>query len=147
MLIHAITPIFPLQVSKSFRTHKRNVSIICSTKTSTSATVNTSHSIFKAIRNKRSTCLTIATSLFAAYAVLATAYAGALEQAPQDPETLSNIPQTLSGECEVPSHCKKAKIQRPKSKKAEKCTSKCVTTCILGGDGSPGEGPLNIRRF
>ncbi|KAI5392654.1 hypothetical protein KIW84_060004 [Lathyrus oleraceus] len=53
-------------------------------------------------------------------------------------ETLSNIPQTLSGEG------KKAKIQKPKSRKAESCTVKCVTTCIRGGEGSPGEGPLNV---
>ncbi|KAG7587573.1 hypothetical protein ISN45_Aa02g027430 [Arabidopsis thaliana x Arabidopsis arenosa] len=57
---------------------------------------------------------------------------------PQDGETLSNIPQTLSGE-----DCKKQRIQRPKSKNAEKCTVKCVNTCIRSGDG---EGPINIRR-
>ncbi|KAH9308020.1 hypothetical protein KI387_035931, partial [Taxus chinensis] len=38
------------------------------------------------------------------------------------------------------------RIQKPKSKKAESCTTKCVVTCIRGGAGSPGEGPLNIRR-
>ncbi|OAP13215.1 hypothetical protein AXX17_AT1G73720 [Arabidopsis thaliana] len=58
---------------------------------------------------------------------------------PQDGETLSNVPQTLSGE-----DCKKQRIQRPKSKNAEKCTVKCVNTCIRSGDG---EGPINIRRY
>ncbi|KAG5223432.1 Mitochondrial import inner membrane translocase [Salix suchowensis] len=83
------------------------------------------------------------TSLFAACAVLASAASGA------ETETLSNIPQTLSGgECASvsPKDCKKARIQRPKSRKAESCTIKCVTTCIRGGEGSPGEGPLNVRR-
>ncbi|KAJ8751160.1 hypothetical protein K2173_016341 [Erythroxylum novogranatense] len=73
--------------------------------------------------------------------------------------TLSNIPQTLSAGDDDESNCGSApadctgnrksgvrRIQRPKSRKAESCTSKCVSTCILGGDGSPGEGPLNIRR-
>nr|DAD46358.1 TPA_asm: hypothetical protein HUJ06_004588 [Nelumbo nucifera] len=60
-------------------------------------------------------------------------------------DTLSNIPQILSGECASPTDCKKARIQRPKSRKAEACTTKCVTTCIRGGAGSPGEGPLNAR--
>lgn len=69
---------------------------------------------------------------------VSTAYAE-LPPPPQDGETLSNVPQTLSGE-----DCKKQRIQRPKSKNAEKCTVKCVNTCIRGGDG---EGPLNIRRF
>lgn len=64
-----------------------------------------------------------------------------------EPETLSNIPQTLSGECRSAKDCKKARIQKPKSRKAESCTIKCVTTCIRGGDGSPGEGPLNVRRY
>ncbi|CAL0332111.1 unnamed protein product [Lupinus luteus] len=61
-------------------------------------------------------------------------------------ETLSNIPQTLSSECTATdsSSCKKPKIQRPKSRKAESCTVKCVTTCIRGGAG---EGPLNLTRY
>jgi hypothetical protein len=63
-------------------------------------------------------------------------------------ETFSNIPQTLSGECITGEQdCKKrGRIQKPKSRKAESCTIKCVTTCIRGGGGSPGEGPLNVRK-
>ncbi|CAK7339765.1 unnamed protein product [Dovyalis caffra] len=95
------------------------------------------------------------TSLFAACAVLASTAAGVGIESPKqqqqqaETETLSNIPQTLSGgECASvsPKDCKKARIQRPKSRKAESCTIKCVTTCIRGGEGSPGEGPLNVRR-
>ncbi|XP_068639153.1 uncharacterized protein [Aristolochia californica] len=78
----------------------------------------------------------------AAVGVLAAAVIlSAASQSPPDPETLSNIPQTLSGDDGKP-----ARIQRPKSRKAESCTIKCVTTCIRGGAGSPGEGPLNARR-
>ncbi|KAL8259210.1 hypothetical protein R6Q59_027163 [Mikania micrantha] len=67
---------------------------------------------------------------------------------PDAAETLSNIPQTLSGDCVQgqSGDCKKPRIQKPKSRKAESCTLKCVTTCIRGGDGSPGEGPLNVWR-
>lgn len=79
----------------------------------------------------------------AVIASIATADATNYEQE----ETLSNIPQTLSGECRSAQDCKKAKIQKPKSRTAESCTIKCVTTCIRGGDGSPGEGPLNVRRY
>ncbi|XP_006349509.1 uncharacterized protein [Solanum tuberosum] len=62
-------------------------------------------------------------------------------------ETFSNVPQTLSGDCvDGQKDCKKARIQRPKSRQAEICTVKCVNTCIRGGSGSPGEGPLNVRR-
>ncbi|KAL3623774.1 hypothetical protein CASFOL_032590 [Castilleja foliolosa] len=86
----------------------------------------------------------------AAFAAAALVFsAGAIEVAtPAQPdETLSNIPQTLDSVCSPEQNCKKRyKIQRPKSRKAETCTGKCVTTCIQGGFGSPGEGPFNIRR-
>ncbi|GLJ24876.1 hypothetical protein SUGI_0475780 [Cryptomeria japonica] len=55
-------------------------------------------------------------------------------------DAFSDIPQTLSGADKGP------RIQKPKSRKAESCTIKCVVTCIRGGAGSPGEGPLNVRR-
>ncbi|KAK6263831.1 hypothetical protein SCA6_019265 [Theobroma cacao] len=86
----------------------------------------------------------LASSFLAAAALMVSA-AGAAD-VPQDSETLSNIPQTLSGECASSKDCKKPRIQRPKSRKAESCTTKCLATCIRGGVGSPGEGPLNIRR-
>ncbi|KAK8581337.1 hypothetical protein V6N13_144366 [Hibiscus sabdariffa] len=85
----------------------------------------------------------LAGSFLAAAAVLVPAALPA--EVPQDLETLSNIPQTLSGECSSAKDCKKPRIQRPKSRKAELCTIKCVTTCITGGDRSLGEGPFNIR--
>uniref|UniRef100_A0A0D9VC17 Uncharacterized protein n=1 Tax=Leersia perrieri TaxID=77586 RepID=A0A0D9VC17_9ORYZ len=56
--------------------------------------------------------------------------------------TLCNVPPTLSGEDK-----QAEKIKHPKSASAARCTSKCVSTCILGGAGSPGvDGPFNIRR-
>lgn len=86
------------------------------------------------------------TTFLTATAVIAASIATAY--ATYEPEsTLSNIPQTLSGECRSAQDCKKAKIQKPKSRKAESCTIKCVTTCIRGGEGSPGEGPLNVTRY
>ncbi|KAG2725853.1 hypothetical protein I3760_01G085800 [Carya illinoinensis] len=98
-------------------------------------------------RNLLSRCKLAVTGLLAAAAVISYAAVGAAAiEAPPQPETLSNIPQTLSGECASPKDCKKARIQRPKSRKAESCTIKCVTTCIRGGEGSPGEGPFNVRR-
>ncbi|PKU87816.1 uncharacterized protein LOC110092436 isoform X1 [Dendrobium catenatum] len=65
--------------------------------------------------------------------------AAVLFSSPVPPEeTLANIPQTLSGE-----DARQTRIQRPRSKKAESCTAKCVGTCVRGGAG---EGILNIRR-
>ncbi|GAV68441.1 hypothetical protein CFOL_v3_11944 [Cephalotus follicularis] len=89
----------------------------------------------------------IAIGLLSAAALVVSA-AGAIETPPQLSETLSNIPQELSSECTASAakDCNKPRIQKPKSRKAESCTIKCVTTCIRGGEGSPGEGPLNVRR-
>ncbi|KAL3841240.1 hypothetical protein ACJIZ3_025831 [Penstemon smallii] len=91
----------------------------------------------------------IAAAAVATAAAVLVLSAGAIEVAtPQQPEeTLSNIPQTLSSVCTPEQKdCKKSyRIQRPKSRKAEKCTSKCAGTCLLGGFGAPGEGPFNIR--
>ncbi|KAK9757055.1 hypothetical protein RND81_01G137200 [Saponaria officinalis] len=82
---------------------------------------------------------------FAGVGVLAAAVV--LSTPPPSEETLSNIPQNLSGNCDSSPNlidCEEVKvkrIQKPKSRNAERCTSKCVTTCTRGGD----EGPLNVR--
>ncbi|XVE91160.1 hypothetical protein DITRI_Ditri20bG0132200 [Diplodiscus trichospermus] len=96
----------------------------------------------KLIRYSRR-CNLAASFLVVAAAVTISA-AGAAE-VPQDSETLSNIPQTLSGECASIKDCKKPRIQRPKSRKAESCTLNCLATCIKGDERSLGERPLNIR--
>ncbi|KAG6397282.1 hypothetical protein SASPL_143448 [Salvia splendens] len=88
-----------------------------------------------------------AVSIAAATAALVLSAGAIVVAAPAD-ETLSNVPQTLSSVCGPDQKdCRKRyKIQKPNSKKAEACTNKCTSTCIRGGFGSPGEGPLNIRR-
>ncbi|XP_050379831.1 uncharacterized protein LOC126797208 [Argentina anserina] len=92
-------------------------------------------------------CIVATAGFLAATAVLASAATvGLAIESPEQGDTLANIPQTLSSDCTLPQDCKKARIQKPKSRKAESCTSKCVTTCIRGGEGSPGEGPFNVRR-
>ncbi|KAL6144369.1 PREDICTED: uncharacterized protein LOC101303248 [Fragaria vesca subsp. vesca] len=92
-------------------------------------------------------CIVATAGFLAAAAVLASAATvGLAIESPEQGDTLANIPQTLSGECILPNDCKKARIQKPKSRQAESCTIKCVTTCIRGGEGSPGEGPFNVRR-
>lgn len=97
--------------------------------------------------SSRAVTIVLVAATAAASVLLSTVGVNAAEiQSQQDTETLSNIPQTLSGECVLAKDCKKARIQKPKSRQAESCTIKCVTTCIRGGEGSPGEGPLNVRK-
>lgn len=59
---------------------------------------------------------------------------------PSPSDTYQNVPSTISGAD------KPRRIQKPNSAKAESCTRKCVATCIRGGGGAPGEGPLNVRK-
>ncbi|KAK3152113.1 hypothetical protein QOZ80_2BG0154590 [Eleusine coracana subsp. coracana] len=62
---------------------------------------------------------------------------------PGTSEPLCNLPPELSGELQG----EKSKIRHPKSDQAARCTSKCVSTCVLGGYGAPGVGgPFNVRR-
>jgi hypothetical protein len=62
-------------------------------------------------------------------------------------EPLCNLPPTLSGE-EGGRQGETNRIRHPKSDRAARCTSKCVSTCVLGGYGAPGvAGPFNIRRY
>ncbi|WOL08527.1 hypothetical protein Cni_G17280 [Canna indica] len=102
----------------------RSSSIRATTRTTAAAMASAKRSI-----------LSSAPALLAAIVVFTTAAA-----VPSFEDTLYDVPQTLSGDDK-----KQAKIQRPKSRQAERCVGKCVTTCILGGAGSPGEGPFNVR--
>uniref|UniRef100_A0ACD5V6B6 Uncharacterized protein n=3 Tax=Avena sativa TaxID=4498 RepID=A0ACD5V6B6_AVESA len=63
------------------------------------------------------------------------------EAAPKD--TFRNVPGTLAGEDGKEAE----RIKHPRSPEAARCTSKCVSTCVLGGAGAPGiGGPFNVRR-
>ena len=150
MLIHSPCPAIFHRTSTYLRSVKCNInnntlSIINKNTASSSISIikNTTTSLIGAC----SSCRVGLTGFLVAAVVISSAAGVRAIEAPQESETLSNIPQTLSGECALPKDCKKARIQRPKSRKAESCTIKCVTTCIRGGEGSPGEGPFNVRRY
>ena len=38
-----------------------------------------------------------------------------------------------------------ALISGPKGREIEDCAKKCVTTCVRGGQGGPGLGPMAVR--
>ncbi|XP_003570903.1 uncharacterized protein LOC100841949 isoform X3 [Brachypodium distachyon] len=65
------------------------------------------------------------------------------QAAPAPEDTMRNVPRTLSGEEGKGAE----RIKHPRSPMAARCTSKCVSTCVLGGAGAPGVGgPFNVRR-
>jgi hypothetical protein len=37
-------------------------------------------------------------------------------------------------------------LEGPKGKEIQQCTRKCVPTCIRGGQGAPGLGPMSVSR-
>lgn len=86
--------------------------------------------------------------LLQAPAVVALAVALAVSSSPGPAsEPLCNLPPTLSGEDGGGRQGEANRIRHPKSDRAARCTSKCVSTCVLGGYGAPGvAGPFNIRR-
>lgn len=86
--------------------------------------------------------------LLQAPAVVALAAALAVSSSPGPAsEPLCNLPPTLSGEDGGGRQGEANRIRHPKSDRAARCTSKCVSTCVLGGYGAPGiAGPFNIRR-
>ncbi|XP_050223600.1 uncharacterized protein LOC126673484 isoform X2 [Mercurialis annua] len=149
MLVHIPNPIASPPLFRT-RTRTQKITIFNNKKNTTNT--------FSHLRRASSGCAIIIASYVAAWTVVVAAGAVVLDggsaalqrQQQEDAEssTLANIPQTLSSGCESSSakDCKRPRIQKPKSRKAESCTLKCLTTCIRGGGGSPGEGPLNIRR-
>lgn len=86
-----------------------------------------------------------------AVVALAAALAVSSSSSPGSPpvsEPLCNLPPTLSGEDGGGRQGEANRIRHPKSDRAARCTSKCVSTCVLGGYGAPGvAGPFNIRRY
>jgi hypothetical protein len=81
-----------------------------------------------------------------AVVALAAALAVSAPAPPPGSEPLCNLPPTLSGD-EGGRQGETNRIRHPKSDRAARCTSKCVSTCVLGGYGAPGvAGPFNIRR-
>ncbi|WOG93945.1 hypothetical protein DCAR_0313233 [Daucus carota subsp. sativus] len=113
---------------------------------------NSSRNFFIRLALKTSTHALLATTAVAAAAsvLIYVVDANAADiQAQQDVETFLNIPDMLSGECESDKDCKKPRIQRPKSKKAESCTVRCVNACLHRGDAlkSPSlKGPVVVFR-
>lgn len=88
-----------------------------------------------------------APAVVALAAALAVSSAATPPPAPA-PAPLCNLPPTLSGSDGGGRQGEANRIRHPKSERAARCTSKCVSTCVLGGYGAPGvAGPFNIRRY
>ncbi len=63
----------------------------------------------------------------------------------RDPDTMLNIPGQLNSGEDTPTPLSSL-LQGPNARAKEVCTQKCITTCLRGGEGMPGLGPLSMRR-
>ncbi|KAI8471580.1 MAG: hypothetical protein J3K34DRAFT_229499 [Monoraphidium minutum] len=63
-------------------------------------------------------------------------------------ETLSNVPGQLGASgADAERREPLSRVMGGANKKAiEACTRKCVPTCVRGGEGAPGLGPISMRR-
>ncbi|WIA35308.1 hypothetical protein OEZ86_003763 [Tetradesmus obliquus] len=57
-----------------------------------------------------------------------------------------NVPSELSAAGETAAPALSSLMAGSNRKQVEGCTRKCVPTCIRGGEGSPGLGPLTMRK-
>lgn len=58
-------------------------------------------------------------------------------------DNLQNVPDALSADATVSEHLSKLSKS---NKTVPRCTSKCVATCVRGGGGAPGLGPMSVRK-
>ncbi|KAK9843032.1 hypothetical protein WJX74_005852 [Apatococcus lobatus] len=68
--------------------------------------------------------------------------AGSCQAAMPSDDNFQNIPGQLSGGIDEQEH----RMKGPQSKQAEACIRNCIPTCIRGGEGAPGLGPLSVRK-
>eukprot|EP00877_Chromochloris_zofingiensis_P006797 jgi/Chrzof1/2370/Cz11g12180.t1 len=84
-----------------------------------------------------------------ALALTQTFYAPAVA-APQErlsgEDTFENVPSQLSSVGPNQGPLLSKLLQGSKGRQVEGCTRKCVPTCIRGGEGAPGLGPITMRK-
>lgn len=68
----------------------------------------------------------------------------AIEQTPD--ETFENIPGQLRSDGDEARNSLRDAFAGENKRSVEACTRKCLPACIRGGEGSPGLGPLTMRK-
>ncbi|PSC68993.1 pyridoxal phosphate [Micractinium conductrix] len=61
-------------------------------------------------------------------------------------EYFETVPQGLAASDSSTAPRLGSLLEGPNGKKIQQCTRKCVPTCIRGGQGSPGLGPMSMRK-
>lgn len=79
------------------------------------------------------------------YMAAGDAAAGCLAARPPPGCPPPQVPQGLSSADSSTAPRLGSLLEGPKGKQIQQCTRKCVPTCIRGGQGSPGLGPMSVR--
>lgn len=65
----------------------------------------------------------------------------------EDEDYFQTVPQGLSSAEDGPKGPKLSSLlEGPKGGEVQRCARKCVPTCIRGGQGAPGLGPMSVRK-
>lgn len=65
----------------------------------------------------------------------------------EEDEYFQTVPQGLSSaDDEAKAPRLGSLLEGPKGKDVQQCARKCVPTCIRGGQGAPGLGPMSVRK-
>lgn len=67
-------------------------------------------------------------------------------EAAEEEQYFETVPQGLSSADSSTAPRLGSLLEGPKGKQIQQCTRKCVPTCIRGGQGSPGLGPMSVRK-
>ncbi|PRW56120.1 Mitochondrial import inner membrane translocase subunit tim-10 isoform 1 [Chlorella sorokiniana] len=67
-------------------------------------------------------------------------------EAAEEDQYFETVPQGLDSKDSSTAPRLGALIEGPKGKQVQQCTKKCVPTCIRGGQGAPGLGPMSVRK-
>lgn len=66
-------------------------------------------------------------------------------EAAEEEQYFETVPQGLSSADSTTGPRLGSLIEGPKGKQVQQCARKCVPTCIRGGQGAPGLGPMSMR--
>ncbi|PNH00109.1 hypothetical protein TSOC_014086 [Tetrabaena socialis] len=95
---------------------------------------------------RRHLAAAVAVACLAAQLALVAPSPAALAAADPDPDTFENVPAQLSAKGERRATPLSSVVAGPMQREIEGCTRKCVPTCIRGGEGAPGLGPISLRK-
>eukprot|EP00878_Enallax_costatus_P014362 GHUV01015022.1.p1 GENE.GHUV01015022.1~~GHUV01015022.1.p1 ORF type:complete len:230 (+),score=60.61 GHUV01015022.1:222-911(+) len=105
-----------------------------------------SPAVLQPVPVKHPGCLSIAAAVLLHTQVLCAGGVAAAELLEANISNEGNIPTELSAAGEQSGPSLSSLVSGTNKKQIEGCTRRCVPTCIRGGEGAPGLGPISLRK-